>query len=343
MSQLSQSSDIFSGYAQGLQCIPNSIMSLIYHVNKNCELWKLEDIETILRSGNILYKSIGKRTTLLVSDVPQYVQFYNFIYHIKEHNSQIGHISKGDINFNSVPFKEVEPIIVTHKLCVLVIGESAVSIIHSNNNFHVFDPHNRNKYGMPDSNGGSVIIKFSKFNSLLMYIIKLSESLDATVYELMPIKLTKFKMIESNRNITKDKNTPAARRNNNSTTKMNFPAGKNNTQSSDTHCKKLKCSDNNNATASMTQATSTSKTRKRQSENKNIANDRYKKCKLQNNDTISKEIKCTAKRKLATQTINNDRKKPRNDDMEKSIKAEHKLTRKPDGFMQSCCCVCFVF
>ena len=193
MSQLSQSSDIFSGYAQGLQCIPNSIMSLIYHLNKDCELWKLEDIESILCSGNILYKSIGKRTTLLVSDVPRYVQLYNFIYHIKEHNSQIGHISKGDINFNSVPFKEVEPIIVTHKLCVLVIGESAVSIIHSNNNFHVFDPHNRNKYGMPDSNGGSVAIKFSNFNSLLMYISKLSESLNATVYELTPIKLTKYK------------------------------------------------------------------------------------------------------------------------------------------------------
>ena len=61
MSQISQSSDIFSGCAQGLQCIPNSIISLIYHVNKNCELWTLEDIENILRSGNILYKSIGKK------------------------------------------------------------------------------------------------------------------------------------------------------------------------------------------------------------------------------------------------------------------------------------------
>ena len=70
MSQISQSSDIFSGYAQGLQCIPNSIISLIYHVNKNYELWTLEDIENILCSGNILYRSIGKKTTLVVSDVP---------------------------------------------------------------------------------------------------------------------------------------------------------------------------------------------------------------------------------------------------------------------------------
>ena len=77
-----------------------------------------------------------------------------FIYHINEQNSVIGDISKEDKEFNTVPFKKVEAIIVTQKFCVLVIGESAVSIIHSNNNFHVFDPHNRNKYGLPDINGG---------------------------------------------------------------------------------------------------------------------------------------------------------------------------------------------
>ena len=136
-------------------------------------------------------------------------------------------------------------------------------------------------------------------------------------------------MIESNRNITKEINTPAAKRNNNSTTKKNLPAGKNNTQSSDTHCKKLKCSDNNNPTASMTQTTSTSKmqTRKRQSENNNGTHDQHKKSKLQNNDTNSTEIKCTTKRKLATQRMKSDSKIPRNDDMEKLIKPEHKLKR----------------
>ena len=110
-----------------------------------------------------------------------------------------------------MPFKKVEAIHVTHKLCVLVIGESAVSIIHSNNNFHVFDPHNHNKYGLPDINGGSVLLKFSNFNSLSMYIYKLSQSLNTTLYELTPIKITKFKMIESNTNIIKNINTPTAK------------------------------------------------------------------------------------------------------------------------------------
>ena len=299
MSQVSQSSNMFSGYAQGLQCIPNTIVSLIYHINKNCELWKLEDIKNILRSGNILYKSIGKRTTLLVSDVPQYIKLYNFIYYINEQNSVIGDISKEDKEFNTVPFKKVEAIIVTHKFCVLVIGESAVSIIHSNNNFHVFDPHNRNKYGLPDINGGSVLLKFSNFNSLSMYICKLSQSLNTTLYELTPIKITKFKMIESNTNIIKKINTPTAKTKNNYTQKKNLPAGKNKTQSSDKDSKQLECSDNNNSSTSHTETIRRSKieTRKRQSEDNNATNKQCKKNKIQNNNTNSQEIISTTKQK----------------------------------------------
>ena len=329
MSQISQSSDIFSGYAQGLQCISNSIISLIYHVNKNCELWTLEDIENILRSGNILYKSIGKKTTLLVSDVPQYIKLYNFIYHISEQNSVIGDIFKEDINFNTVPFKKVEPIIVTHKVCVLVIGECAVSIIHSNNNFHVFDPHNRNKYGLPDINGGSIVLKFKNFNSLLMYIDRLSQSLNTTLYELTPIKITKFKMMQPNRNI--NRNLKTTKTDNSCTQKKNLPAGKSkyNTQSSDNNSKQVNCTDNNNFTTSNTLTANTSKmqTRKRQSENNNAINEQHKKNKVQNDDTKAKEINCTTKRKLPTQTISGNTKKQKIHDMKKLIKPKHNIKK----------------
>ena len=164
---------------------------------------------------------------------------------------------------------------------MLVIGESAVPIIHSNNNFHVFDPHNCNKYGLPDINGGSVLLKFSNFNSLSMYICKLSQSLNTTLYELTPIKITKFKMIESNTNIIKKINTPTAKTKNNYTQKKNLPAGKNKTQSSDKDSKQLECSDNNNSSTSHTETIRRSKieTRKRQSEDNNATNKQCKKIK----------------------------------------------------------------
>ena len=261
-------------------------------------------------------KSIGKRTTLLVSDVPQYIKLYNSIYHINEHNSLIGDVLKEDINFNSIPFKKVEPTIVTHKYCVLVIGESAVSTIHSNNNFHVFDPHKRNKYGLPASNGGSVLLKFSNFNSLSSYIHELSKSLNATQYELTPIKITKFKLSESNANTQKDTNYTTTRsRKPNAAKKENLPAGKNksSTQLSNTYSKKSTYSYQNNTTTSNTPTTNTSQieTTPREQKIDNSTRRHQKKTEKQSN-TKTKETPTALKRKLSTQKANNEHQKKKN-------------------------------
>ena len=144
---------------------------------------------------------------------------------------------------------------------MLVIGESAVSIIHNNNNFHVFDPHKRNKYGLPDINGGSVLLKFNNFDTLSLYIHELSKSLNATQYELTPIKITKFKLSESNVNTKKEtKYTTTHSRKTNAAKKENLPAGKNksSTQLSNTHSKKSTYSYKNSSTTSDTPTTNTS-------------------------------------------------------------------------------------
>ena len=330
LSQLSQSSDIFRGSGQGLQCVPNSILSLLYHFHKNSELWKLQDIENILRSGNILYNSIGKNTTLLVSDIPKYVKLYDFIYHIQEENSVIGYISKEDINFNAIHFSKVEPIIVTHKYSVLVIDESAVSIIHSNNNFYLFDPHNHNKYGLPDNNGGSVVITFSKFNTLWLHIDKLSQSLNSELYELTLIKITKYRYTESDKNISRDINKAKPKTSPNSTSIINMPAGKNrsNQQHSDKHSEKVKNTQNDsNRNTSILQTASTSKieTKKRKSQNTTLTYKQYKKCKIANDHTKTEEINSSRKRKNQTEIFQRNAKKSKIHDSQKIMKPQHNL------------------
>ena len=140
-SRYSQSSVIFQGPGQGFQCVANCILSLIYHTHKNSSSWASSDIKNILHSGNILYNSTGKVTTLLVSDLPKYIKLYNFIYHIQELNSVIGDIFVDNESFNSIAFSQLEHVIVKHKYLILVIGDSALSIIYNNTSFYVFDPH----------------------------------------------------------------------------------------------------------------------------------------------------------------------------------------------------------
>ena len=143
-------------------------------------------------SGNVLYNSVGKFTTILVSDLPKHIKLYNTIYNIQEVNSVIGNIFINNQNFNTLSFDKVEPIIVKYKYMILILGSSALSIIYSHNFFYTFDPHKRNTYGLPDSSGGAAVLKFNSFNQLCLYIYELSHHLNTTDYELTPIIVRKY-------------------------------------------------------------------------------------------------------------------------------------------------------
>ena len=202
LSHFNQSSSIFISPGQGLQCVANCIMSIIYHKHKDCIHWKLIDIKNILYSGNILYNSIGKFTTILVSDLPKHIKLYNTIYNIQEVNSMIGNIFLDNKNFNTFSFAKAEKLIVKYKYMILILGSSALSIIYSQNNFYTFDPHRRNTHGLPDSSGGAAVLKFNSFNQLCLYIYELSHYLHTTDYELTPIIVKKYSFIDYNTNKT---------------------------------------------------------------------------------------------------------------------------------------------
>ena len=197
-SRLHQSSPIFVGPGQGLQCVANCIISLIYHKHFNCANWKLIDIKNILYSGNILYNSIGKFTTILVSDLPKYIKLYKTIYNIQEVNSLIGNIYLDNPIVKGISFDKLKSVIVKYKYMILILGSSALSIIYSNNIFYTFDPHKRNTYGLPDSSGGAAILKFNSFSQLCSYIDELSQHLCTTDYELTPIVITKYTETNAN-------------------------------------------------------------------------------------------------------------------------------------------------
>ena len=200
-SRYHQSSYIFHGYGQGLQCIANCVLSLIYNQHKNYKYWTQFDLTNILTSGNILYNSTGKKTTILVSDLPKYIKLYDYIYYIEESMSLIGNIFVENITFHSLPFHKIENVIVKYKYCILVLGESAISITYTENSFFTFDPHSRDTCGFPDPNGTAKVLKFNNFTKLCSFIYKLSKYLQTENYELTPITITKYKQMNSSQKI----------------------------------------------------------------------------------------------------------------------------------------------
>ena len=275
-SRYSQSSVMFQGPGQGFQCVANCILSLIYYAHKNSSNWASSDIKNILCSGNVLYNSTGKSTTLLVSDLPKYIKLYNFIYHIQELNSVIGDIFVDNESFNSVTFNKLEHVIVKHKYLILVIGDSALSIIYNNTSFYVFDPHKQNTYGLPDSNGGAIVLKFNSFKQLYLYIYELSRSLSSTHYELTPVIITKYKQIRSDQ-----------KANTNTLTEMKI-----------SHNLKQDTSSQKNSSQTVEMRNKTNK--KKQCQEKNISNNELERSDQEANTNVKQD---TSSEKNSSQTV----------------------------------------
>ena len=189
----SQSSIIFDGIGIGLQCVPNSVMLLIYNTLKPSHLWEAEDLDKVLQSGNILYNSIGKKTTLLVSDVPKYIKLHETIYFLNYENCTLGCIFQDNIVINSVQFSKLSSLLSKYKYFLLILSDSCVSVVNDNNTFWVFDPHSRNEEGFPSSSGTSILLHFKNFINFCAYIEEISKANNYKMYELTPVNITKLK------------------------------------------------------------------------------------------------------------------------------------------------------
>ena len=193
----SQSSSIFRGLGVRLQCVPNSIISLVYNKYKSCSSWSTQDLDEILKMGNILYNSIGKQTTLLVSEIPRYIKLYETIYFLEHEKSFIGYIFEDRFEINSVKFSKLNEIFDKFHYFVLILNDSCISIINIKNSLCVFNPHSRDTEGFPSSSGTSIFLDFHAFVNFCTYIEKIAKQNNCKMYELTPILITKFKEIKN--------------------------------------------------------------------------------------------------------------------------------------------------
>ena len=61
------------GETAGLQCVCNSLMSIVWSSIKHISYWRLQDLDNILINGDILDKSLNVFSYLCVTDLPSNV------------------------------------------------------------------------------------------------------------------------------------------------------------------------------------------------------------------------------------------------------------------------------
>ena len=185
----SQTSEIFNGRGRGLQCVANCIISILYTYHKHCNIWDRNDLTNILKSGNELYNFIGKFTLLMVKDIPTQIELYNKCFTVSEGASIIGSTESASEEFMLQKFSTLHHLFTRDRHYVLVLGIYAMAVVVHHGNIYVFDPHNRDKYGMPHPDGKCVLLAFDAFHKFNYFVSKLSLMLGEHMYELVPVNV----------------------------------------------------------------------------------------------------------------------------------------------------------
>ena len=188
---LHQGSHIFTGPGRGLQCVANTLCSLINSTQQPPDTWTTSDIDNILHTEDVLYTQIGKLARLLPSDIPPYICVHSVNYKISEKQSYIGSFTQVKEEFHIKTLESLEDILKQQTHFLTCIGDSAISIIHMpNSKYYIGDLHSRNISGFPVPDGTTVILTYHSLQVMNHYMKILPIHVKADTFELTPIQIT---------------------------------------------------------------------------------------------------------------------------------------------------------
>ena len=80
-------SEIF-GQTAGTQCSANCLYAIFWSYVKRVSIWKTADLDNILLEGDKLYKQLDKNTSLLIEEMPRFIEIKGVVTEINFLNSE---------------------------------------------------------------------------------------------------------------------------------------------------------------------------------------------------------------------------------------------------------------
>ncbi|XP_052412218.1 uncharacterized protein LOC127957635 [Carassius gibelio] len=194
------------GWNRNRQCAVNSITAVMVSVLKDVLTWTTEDLNAVLFHGDELYTSmrlqgqINDRTGLghiSVAELPRLHTLDNTTFLIKHGESFSGVFG---VDFYDESLRDVSMTIeealqralLQCGACLLNIKAYICAVIKAGSTFAVVDPHSRNRKGMPEGNGRSIVVYCDDIYMLFNHVTNLAMSLNAqgTDFEVTSVKAT---------------------------------------------------------------------------------------------------------------------------------------------------------
>ncbi|VDI12100.1 Hypothetical predicted protein [Mytilus galloprovincialis] len=138
--------------------------------------WDQMYIDNVLIKGNQIYSNIhGDNVHLLVSDLPGMIEMSGKLLKISRKESITAVIDNyGTIDFsefgNSLPLDQaLQESLIDYDACFICAYETTFLALKHNQDLLLFDSHARNKFGLQDSDGKSLLLKLNNLDHLYQY------------------------------------------------------------------------------------------------------------------------------------------------------------------------------
>lgn len=181
---------LFSDLSRGRQCVANCVVFLLTAFEENYSFleWSKDILHKILHLGDYLYlkiRNVLSETSdfLHPSSIPCHMKFDNVFVHFQLKSTISGSISS-DFTGNW-PLLSLEIAFATlcsgtaSKLMIFICVGTAIGIVFHDSKYYFFDPHARDKFGLPSESGKSILSVLENLSEVCVYLRKFASSLTA--------------------------------------------------------------------------------------------------------------------------------------------------------------------
>ena len=140
------------GETAGIQCACNALLAVCWATVCKVSCWLAIDLDHVLDLGDNLFKHLEFNKYLDASDLQQQIVLGGFSCSITKLNLNDGVATIGIERFLLNPFQN-------RQTALLFMNGTVTSIVELSRAFYLFDSHSRNRQGLSDSYGSSVLLK----------------------------------------------------------------------------------------------------------------------------------------------------------------------------------------
>ena len=175
----------------GVQCVPNSVVSVIYSTIKDVHSWTPDDLDSILYVGDKLYGDMKpslqrNETHFVVSRLPHTIHVFDTRYVLDTAQEPLPGIINRNGNNETLGilhslYDAFHISLTTFKACCVTFNCATFAVITTDAAYYVFDSHSRNATGIVDPDGASILLRFTSIQELCEHCYNLALSMNVTI------------------------------------------------------------------------------------------------------------------------------------------------------------------